>query len=95
MELLNTTNDTTSWKSGENEHPCVEENQLAVTAYRVPNVPGTHVVEYSSDIDTIKISHEAKNRKGFALGSVIAAEWLLNKKGVFTMKDVLDSNNTF
>lgn len=84
-----------SWKSGENERPSVEENQLAVTAYRVPNVPGTHVVEYSSDIDTIKISHEAKNRKGFALGAVIAAEWLANKKGVFTMKDVLSTNNTF
>lgn len=81
-----------SWVCGENEPPRVNEGQLAVTAYRLPNVPGTHTISYSSEIDTIKISHEAHNRKGFALGAVIAAEWLLNKKGVFTMKDVLQHN---
>jgi 4-hydroxy-tetrahydrodipicolinate reductase len=82
-----------SWKVGENENPSVEKNQLPVVAYRVPNVPGTHSVEYSNEIDSIKIIHEAKNRKGFALGAVVAAEWLLDKKGVFTMKDVLNEHS--
>ena len=50
---------------------------------------GTHEVTYTSDIDTIRIEHIAHSRKGFALGAVLAAEFLLGKKGVFTMKDVL------
>lgn len=78
-----------SWVCGENEPPHVNENQLGVTAYRLPNVPGTHTVEYKSEVDSIKIIHEAFNRKGFALGAVLASEWLFDKKGVFTMKDVL------
>jgi 4-hydroxy-tetrahydrodipicolinate reductase len=53
-------------------------------------VPGTHTIHYQSDIDRISIKHEAFNRDGFALGSLIAAEWILNKKGVFTMQDVLN-----
>ncbi|MES2589553.1 MAG: 4-hydroxy-tetrahydrodipicolinate reductase [Bacteroidota bacterium] len=78
-----------SWVCGENEDPYVNENQLGVTAYRVPNVPGKHSVEYKSEVDSIKITHEAFNRDGFALGAVLAAEWSIGKKGVFTMKDVL------
>ena len=56
---------------------------------REPNVPGTHEVRYTSDIDTIRIEHIAHSRKGFALGAVLAAEFLFGKKGVYTMKDVL------
>lgn len=63
---------------------------LAIESQRLPNVPGTHTVEYHSDIDTIEIKHTAHSRKGFALGSIIAAEWLKGKKGVYTMKDVLN-----
>lgn len=63
---------------------------LALESQRLPKVPGTHSVYYSSDIDTIEIKHTAHNRKGFGLGSVLAAEWLAGKKGVFTMKDVLE-----
>jgi len=62
---------------------------LALTSKRLPNVPGTHDVVYENEIDKIEISHTAHNRKGFALGSVIAAEWIANKNGVFTMSDVL------
>lgn len=80
-----------SWVCGENESPHVNDSQLGVTAYRLPNVPGTHTIRYASEIDTITISHEAHNRKGFALGAVIAAEWLLQRKGVFTMRDVLQN----
>ena len=66
------------------------ESTIPIKAKRIPEVPGTHTVSYKSDIDTIEIRHAAHNRKGFALGAVIAAEWLQNKKGVFTMKDVLN-----
>jgi len=63
---------------------------LALASERLPNVPGTHEVVYENKIDKIEISHTAHNRKGFALGSVIAAEWIQNKTGIFTIKDVLN-----
>lgn len=66
------------------------ETTIPIVAKRIPDVPGTHTVEYNSDVDAIEIKHTAHNRKGFALGAVVAAEWLLNKTGVFTMKDVLN-----
>jgi 4-hydroxy-tetrahydrodipicolinate reductase len=60
-----------------------------IIAHRIENVPGTHNIRYTSSVDEIEIIHTAHNRDGFALGAVLAAEYLLNKKGVFTMKDVL------
>jgi 4-hydroxy-tetrahydrodipicolinate reductase len=66
------------------QHP----DQLSVISYRQGEVPGTHIVKYQSEIDDIEIKHQAHNRKGFALGAVIAAEWLLNKKGFFTINQV-------
>lgn len=74
-----------NWVLGENS----KENEIPIVAKRIPDVPGTHEVSYTSKVDTISIKHTAHSRKGFALGAVIAAEWLLNKKGTFTMKDVL------
>lgn len=65
-------------------------DELVINAERIPNVPGTHIITYQSAVDTIEIKHEAHNREGFALGAIVAAEWLLGKKGVFTMKDVLN-----
>ncbi len=62
---------------------------IPIKAIRTPNVPGTHLIKYTSDVDTIEIKHTAHNRKGFALGAVIASEWLVGKKGIYTMKDVL------
>ena len=64
-------------------------DSIAIDAKRIENVPGTHSICYDSAVDTIEIKHTAHNREGFALGAVIAAEWLQHKKGVFTMKDVL------
>ena len=64
-------------------------NSLPIVAKRIDNVPGTHTVVYSSVVDEIEIKHTAKNRDGFAVGAIIAAEWLQDKKGVYTMKDVL------
>ncbi|AWM14329.1 4-hydroxy-tetrahydrodipicolinate reductase [Flavobacterium sp. NRK F10] len=66
-----------------------QENQIPIDAKRIENVPGTHSIFYDSKVDQIEIKHTAYSREGFALGSVIAAEWLVGKKGVFTMKDVL------
>ena len=53
-------------------------------------MPGDHKVAFSSSIDTITLSHQAHNRMGFALGAVLAAEWLIGKKGIFTMSNVLN-----
>ena len=78
-----------SWKSELGNWPNVSEGELPILAKREPEVPGTHEVTYESNIDIIRMTHEAKSRDGFALGSVVAAEYLLNKKGVFTMRDVL------
>jgi len=66
------------------------KNTLPIVAKRIENVPGTHIVNYNSEVDNISISHTAHNRQGFALGAVIAAEWIVGKTGVFTMKDVLN-----
>ena len=62
---------------------------LPVTAEREGEVPGTHIVRYDSEVDTITIEHRAKSRRGFALGAVIAAEFTVGKKGFLTMSDML------
>ncbi|MCC6185828.1 MAG: 4-hydroxy-tetrahydrodipicolinate reductase [Chitinophagaceae bacterium] len=67
-----------------------DNNTLSITAERIDEVPGTHSVTYSSTIDDIELKHTAHNRDGFALGAIVAAEFLKNKKGIFTMKEVLD-----
>jgi 4-hydroxy-tetrahydrodipicolinate reductase len=76
-----------NYKSWTLENP--SENQINIEAKRMGEVPGTHTVFYNSEIDSIEIKHTAHNREGFALGAVVAAEWLLGKKGVFSMRDVL------
>ena len=88
--ILENNSDYLSWVLGKDEIPFTNRNQLSLTSYRQPEVPGTHTIKYVSPIDTIEITHEAHSRKGFALGAVIAAEWLQNKKGIFKMNDVLN-----
>lgn len=73
-----------AWKLEE-----TQEKQLGIFAIRENEVPGTHSVYYRSEVDEIEIKHTAYNRNGFALGAVVAAEWIKDKKGNFTMKDVL------
>lgn len=73
-----------AWKLDE-----TKEKELGIFAIREDEVPGTHSVFYRSEVDEIEIKHTAYNRNGFALGSVVAAEWIIDKKGVFSMKDVL------
>ncbi|WP_312422927.1 4-hydroxy-tetrahydrodipicolinate reductase [Epilithonimonas sp.] len=73
-----------AWKLDE-----TKGKELGIFAIREDEVPGTHSVFYRSEVDEIEIKHTAFNRNGFALGAVIAAEWIVGKQGVFSMKDVL------
>jgi len=77
-------------KTGWNLKGHTNKEDIEIISHRIDDIPGTHVIKYESEIDTIQLSHIAKNRKGFALGSVLAAEWLQDKKGVFTMSDLLN-----
>lgn len=95
--LMNKLDRKTQWKlfevpKGENPDEQVYkvyEDELPIIAIREGEVPGTHTITYQSEIDRIDITHEAFNRKGFALGAVVAAEWVHKKKGVYTMIDML------
>jgi 4-hydroxy-tetrahydrodipicolinate reductase len=75
----------TSWVNNESADP----GALVIISERTDPAPGTHIITYSSDIDDIEIIHTAHNRKGFATGAVLAAEFLLDKKGIFSMQEVL------
>lgn len=75
----------TNWKLDEKGN-----NTIPIIAKRIEDVPGTHTVTYESEVDAITIEHIAHTRQGFALGAVIAAEWIAGKTGVFTMNDVLN-----
>ncbi len=74
----------TTWKL---DHAGKQE--IPIRSKRIGAVPGTHTVDFSSEVDSIEIKHTAHNREGFALGAVVAAEWIHGKTGVFSMKDVL------
>ena len=77
--------DYTNWTLDE-----PQSKEIYIEAKRIENVPGTHEVTYNSEIDSISIKHTAHSRQGFAMGAVIAAEWIKDKKGIFSMKDVLN-----
>ena len=66
------------------------ESEIPITSKRIGKTPGTHTIGYDSSVDSIEIKHTAHNREGFALGAIIAAEWLNGKTGLFTMEDVLN-----
>lgn len=67
-------------------------NELEIISKRIAETPGTHTIKYFSSVDEIEITHVAHNRKGFALGAVLAAEWLQKKKGIFGMDDLLNTS---
>lgn len=79
-------------QTSENNEVELRENQLLIESLRIENVPGTHTVIYDSEVDTIEFKHTAHNRAGFALGAVVAAEWLKDKTGFFSVKDMFDFN---
>jgi 4-hydroxy-tetrahydrodipicolinate reductase len=67
--------------------------ELPIVAKRLPGVPGTHILSFESEVDSIRLEHEAKSRLGFAKGALIAAEWIHGKTGVFGMRDLLNFEN--
>jgi len=84
-DIIANSNKYSGWKLDEKT-----DKDISIAAKRIGDVPGTHTVTYESEVDTVTIEHVAHNRQGFALGAVIAAEWIVGKTGVFTMNDVLN-----
>ena len=87
ISLANQIIKNSDYKNWTLENP--KQNEIKIEAKRIENVPGTHAVFYDSEIDQIEIKHTAHNREGFALGAIIAAEYIYNKKGVFSMSEIL------
>ena len=85
QQIIEERNDKAQWTL-ENSP---QQNEIGITSTRTDPAPGTHHVLYSSPVDDIEIIHTAHNRKGFAAGALIAAEFIAGKKGIFTMEDVL------
>ena len=85
-DIIDHSKTKTSWVNA----PAHELSQLSIVSKREPQVPGTHLVKYDSQVDTIEIKHIAHSREGFALGAVVAAEWLPGKMGVFGMEDMME-----
>ncbi|GGI57171.1 4-hydroxy-tetrahydrodipicolinate reductase [Winogradskyella haliclonae] len=88
ISLANDIIKTSDYKNWTLDSP--NSDEIKIDAKRIEDVPGTHIISYNSEVDSVEIKHTAHNREGFALGAVIAAEWIADKKGVFSMKDVLN-----
>lgn len=88
-QLLSADSKYKGWTSGPSNQP----DQLPILSERIDPYPGWHEVTYRSEVDEISLIHNAKSRKGFALGAVLAAEYIQDKSGIFTMKDVLGFGN--
>lgn len=94
--ILNNSDIKTSWVNsvvGDGEEEIIPKgDQLLIESHRIEEVPGTHTVVYSSEVDQIEFKHTAHSRDGFALGSVIAAEWLFGKQGFYQVTEMFDFN---
>ncbi len=89
IDVLKTWTNKIVTRETEGDHNIEQNKELLIRSFREDQVPGTHTVYYDSNEDSISISHVAHSRKGFASGAVLAAEWILNKKGIFNMNDLL------
>ena len=85
-QIIETSSIKNKWVNNTSENI----HDLSIISKRINNTPGTHSIKYKSDVDEIEIIHTAHNRKGFAAGALLAAEFVFNKKGIYGMKDVLD-----
>lgn len=85
-DIISTNPAIKNWRNDNDEHP----ESLSIKSERTGIVPGTHIVNYISEIDQIVIKHEAFSRKGFSLGAVLVAEWLKDKEGMLDMNDFLE-----
>ncbi len=84
-QIMEVYSEKTKWVNDVSPEP----SELLISSKRIDPTPGTHTITYSSEIDDLSISHTAHSRKGFALGAVMAAEFIKGKKGIFSMKEVL------
>ena len=75
---------------GEGAEVVAKQDEVLIESHRIEDVPGTHTVIYSSEVDDIEFKHKAHSRAGFALGAVVAAEWLKDKKGFYSINDMFD-----
>jgi 4-hydroxy-tetrahydrodipicolinate reductase len=75
---------------GQQNDVVTKPNELLIESHRIEEVPGTHTVIYSSEVDELELKHTAHSRAGFALGAILAAEWLHGKKGFFSIQDIFD-----
>jgi 4-hydroxy-tetrahydrodipicolinate reductase len=76
--------------AGTSMEEALKSDQVLIASQRIENIPGTHTVIYSSEVDEIELKHTAHSRAGFALGAVIAAEWLQHKQGFFNIADIFN-----
>lgn len=93
--ILENSDDKKSWVNsveGSGEEVIPKADELLIESLRIEEVPGTHTVLYSSEVDQIEFKHTAHSREGFALGAVIAAEWLFGKKGFYQVTEMFDFN---
>ncbi|PRD47004.1 4-hydroxy-tetrahydrodipicolinate reductase [Sphingobacterium haloxyli] len=91
--ILENTSDKTKWVNdviGEGEEVIPKSDELLIESHRIEEVPGTHTVLYSSEVDQIEFKHTAHSRAGFALGAVVAAEWVQDKKGFYQITEMFD-----
>ena len=92
-EIIENIDRKTEWVNELDSNPNVEvlkQDQLLIASQRIENIPGTHTVIYSSEVDEIEIRHTAHSRAGFALGAVVAAEWLQDKQGFYNIADIFN-----
>ena len=92
LDGLNRKNEWVNELVGDGPEVITRPEQLLIESHRIEDVPGTHTVVYSSEVDDIEFKHKAHGRAGFALGAVLAAEWLQGKKGFYSVKDMFDFN---
>lgn len=90
IEQIDRKNEWLNELNGSVSEDPLKAEQLLIASERIENVPGTHTVIYSSEVDEIEIKHTAHNRAGFALGAVVAAEWLQHKQGFFNIADIFN-----
>lgn len=89
IRLANDITEVIEHKKGWSENPQAGSEEIGITSIREGNIPGEHTVKYESSFDSIEITHKAKSRKGFAVGAMLAAEWIADKKGFYGMSDFL------
>jgi len=90
IENLDRKNEWVNELVGTQFEDVLKKDQLLIESHRIENIPGTHTVVYSSEVDEIEFKHTAHNRSGFALGAVVAAEWLEKKQGFYNIADIFN-----